>query len=428
MTAERLWDQITKEPPTLQDVLIRIGILLLVYYVLKSKVLWGILGGLATFWHRSSYEKHRRIENEFYRGKTLSGFNVEYSLSIGCTRVGGYDADNYMHHAGVENAFKEEANNTFIKFLEEHSYCFHFGRQQLNAINELTNVQPILVQHNFNEKGELSSREVPVASVNEELKNLPPIVCRGHELRLFELKVPILSDEVVDENYTMLSEEQKERIANDPDFGLTSEAFVVGLLKRRAAIFKIASEKHGADCFEVETEKLGRSIRIRWKLYPTATGHHLLGFRKTDGFSSDQWSETDNGTRIVDARGNGEMTDPLKEGGMYFYTFFLKTFDGDNKQSLLRFQVTMDTEAEKAAVANALKGFEKRTTPEPEKENLAQALKEVGSYMEMDTAFEAMESSFVEEINKSNHSAETKQLKIERLQDVVRQIRSKYEP
>jgi hypothetical protein len=427
MAAESLWDRIINEPPTLRDLVIRIGIVLLIYYVLKSKLFLAILEAIMIPLYRSIGVKHRQIEDELYRGKTLSGFSFEYWLSIACSRLGRYDESNYMYHVGTENAFKEEVKNVFSKFLEERSYFFHFGRRQLNSVSKL-NIQPIVVQHSFDQNGELCSREVPVASINEELKNLPPIVCRGHELRLFDLKLPNLSDEIVDENYTMLSEEQIERIANDPEFGLASEAFVIGLLKRRADILKSGSKKHATDCFEVETEKLGRNVRIKWKLYSSASGHHLVGFRKTDGFSSDQWSETDNGTRIVDARENGEMTDPLKEGGVYFYTFFLKTFGGDNKRGLLRFQVTMDTEAEKAAIANALKGFEKRTAPEPEKENLSKALKEVGSYMEMDTAFEAMESSFVEEINKANHSPGTKQLKIERLQDVIRQIRAKYEP
>jgi hypothetical protein len=95
--------------------------------------------------------------------------------------------------------------------------------------------------------------------------------------------------------------------------------------------------------------------------------------------------------------------------------------------AVVRFQVTASMD-EVETIRAAIRRIEARKAPDPEKETLSRALNELGEFVEMDTAFEAMERSFMEQIEKSNHSEETKKLKIERLQDIVQTIRSKYEP
>lgn len=253
----------------------------------------------------------------------------------------------------------------------------------------------------------------------------------GCEVKLAHFENNIFTNELIEENYAMLTEEQKEAIQNDDRFGAWEEMLAVAALKRQLDFLKKGKNTFEADYYSIETERAGRSLKIRWKLREGVSGYNLLGFKATGGFSADKWDEHENGIRIVDACKNGETTELLTEGEAYFYTFFLKPFQKTEQTrscSALRFQLTIETKTETEAIEDILKRFEKRIEPDPGKENLSRALKELGSYVEMDAAFEAMEKSFAGEIGKSDRPDAEKERKIERLRDIVAQIRSKYEP
>jgi len=234
----------------------------------------------------------------------------------------------------------------------------------------------------------------------------------------------------------MLSEEQKTALLLDERFGAYEEMLAIAAMRRQLDFFEEPKQEYDAVAYKLEVERTGRMVKLKWTIHDSVNieDYHLLGFRNTGGFSKDQLSEDGNGQRIVDAWRSGETTEVLNDDESYFYTFFLKRWDVTRKRpkcNSLRFQLTTAVTKQAKAIRSALERIERRKKtlpPDPEKENLTKALKELGGYVEMDTAFEAMEKSFIDQIGKSSYSEADKQRKIERLQDIVRQIRSKYEP
>jgi len=391
-------------------------------------------------WQRRKQEKWERehpprlfvIEHTF-RAQTLSGFDIEYWMNLACERIDVAESIK----AEVENPNVQKMialdfhDDVFEPYFNERSYFWHFDHRAVSALGKLYEVFPTIIGEVVEENGTTVAREVLRQRLKAEMVMKPPYRTRGCEIRLLDFSTPTPTVEVIERNYKMLTEEQKEAIATSHAFGIGAEMLAVSLLKFRLELLRNGTKEYKADCFTIETEKAGRSLKIKWKLGPNADGYYIWAFRNTSGFSENQFSETDNGMRVVDSYNNGETVEVLDEGVAYFYTFFLQPFqptDRWQKKSPLRFQETIETKAETAVIEEALKRFEQRKAVEPEKEKLSRALKQVGAYVEMDRAFDAMEKSFIDEIAKSDYSEEEKKRKIERLQAVIVMIRSDYEP
>ena len=90
----------------------------------------------------------------------------------------------------------------------------------------------------------------------------------------------------------------------------------VAVLKRRLDFLgRQSNQKHEAEMFSIETEKVGRSVRIRWKLKAHAPeGYELVGFRKTGGYFANQFDVQQNGEMVTQSRQDGEAIEPLNEG------------------------------------------------------------------------------------------------------------------
>lgn len=229
----------------------------------------------------------------------------------------------------------------------------------------------------------------------------------------------------------MLSEEQKEAIMETTEFGMAAEMLAVSLLQYRLKFLKGGLQKYTADSFTIETEKAGRSLKIKWKFKPDASGFYLWGFRDTGGFSNDQWSEDKNGARVIDAYTEGETVEVLQEGVAYFYTFFLKPFKETqytNRKSPLRFQITIETKAETDAIEAMLEKAEQVKKADRSRENMSQAVKELGLVMEFDEAVDDMEKSLIERIKKKNLPKDEEEEKVEFVRDAARLQRDKYQP
>jgi hypothetical protein len=367
-----------------------------------------------------------------FRRKTRAGFFVEYSIRWRVEResllifiVSG------MHKPAVQQQFVSTFNAVVMDpIFSETPLSFRITWNPDALIGSAAEF-PVTLDAFVEKEGEIQNHNVGVGKAKSILseKAMETGGCR-FIVQEFELKP--LSHELIEENYAMLSDEQKKEIKEDNHYRAYEEGLAVALLKRRLDLLQTGAHKYEANGFTIETEKAGRSLRIKWRFNANGAGHYLWGFRNTGGFSNDQWNETGNGTRVVDSYRDGEVVEVLQEGTTYFYNFFLKAFQDvegqPGKKSPLRFQSTIETKAETEEITQLLSRFAERNEPEPEKETLSRAMKELGSYVEMDTAFEAMEHSFIEQIEKLNHPEETKKLKIERLQDIVRTIRSKYEP
>lgn len=383
-------------------------------------------------WQREHPPIHFLIERTF-SGQTLGGFNVLYWLNLSCERVDVAESiREQTWNPVVMNAMAYEfRDKVFLPHFESKSYFWHLDYRAVVARDRLYHLFPTIVAEVATEDDKQIVREVPKTRLKYEIQKLPPCRIYGCEITLLDFATPVPMPEVIERNFRVLSEEQKEAIMLTPQFGIAAEMLAVSLLNFRLNLLRHGSKTHKADDFTIETEKAGRSLKLKWTLGSNAHGFYLWGFRNTNGFSDDQWSETNNGMRIVDTYNDGEVVEVLQEGMAYFYTFYLRPFQPSEKvgkKSPLRFQITIETAAETKVIEEAMKRFEQREQPDEASENLANALKEIGSYVEMDTALDAMQKSFSDQIRNSDMSEEEKRRKIERLQDIVVQIRSKYEP
>ena len=397
---------------------------------------WAYLVNLANDTYSPYHSFNIWVWNSFlvervFISRTLAGFRVSYVLKLFCELKDKEEFRKaHMAEASSQQSLAYDFDLHVLQpFLAEHNRFFHLDWERV-PLTDAAGMAPTMICELVEENGTPFIQEVHEKRIKAELAALPPIRSKGCDVRVMDFSLPFLSNEVIEKNFNMLSNEQQQAILETPEFSAYSQQLAAALLKRRLDFFTSGMRRYQADSFIIETEKAGRSVKISWRFpNPLNPGWSLLGFRTAEGFAKDEWSEDSNGVRVVHDNRNGELVEPLKEGVGYFYTFFLKGLNGTGsvaKQDLLRFQMTVDTKAETEFILSALKGFEEK--PDPDKENLSRALKELGAYVEMDTAFDAMEKSFVNQIAKADYSEADKQRKIERLQDIVRQIRAKYEP
>jgi hypothetical protein len=368
--------------------------------------------------------------------RTLLNFKVEYQLQVTAKRV---NPEEYRKHRMRQQSSRDHLVEVFNEqvakpYLEKQSCFFKIEWRTPVALEQVWQPFRTLLMQLQGENDQWLLREVP----DKELeKAVLKTRFRSHGCKLthFVFKCPRISESLIKENYNMLTEEQKTAVLLDERFGAYEEMLAIAAMRRQLDFFEEPKQEYDALIYKLEVERVGRTVKLKWTLHDSVKDDYsLLGFRNTGGFSKDRCSEDANGQRIVDAWTNGEITEVLSEEETYFYTFFLKPWHETPKRprrNPLRFQLTTAATTQTEAIRSVLERSERRrkaTAPDPEKENLTKALKELGGYVEMDTAFEAMEKSFVDQIGKSTDSEAEKQRKIERLQDIVRQIRSKYEP
>ncbi len=398
-----------------------------------------------------NYLKRRAKEDEYnesklprefmiwrnFTARTLLNFKVEYELRLLTrpTDVGEFKNHRMLERASRQALAKEVNEECFLPYLEQNHYRFSFNFPTSIASDEIHKAfRPMLYRLEKEEDGRISLRRWADGKFKVDLHNLA-FKKNGCEIRIgvdLPWNVP---DSLIEENYAMLNEEQRTALSNNERFAEMEEMVAVAALQRRLDFLGRGSlQKHQSDAFQVEVERAGAGVRIKWWfVFRHELGtHELLGFRKTGGFFSDPWDEQNNGILVIHDDRDNEVIEFPKEGETYFYTLFSQWPKGDGtmeKSGAVRFQVTIAPEKETMAIETALRRItERKPVADPAKEAVSQALKELGAYFEMEKAFEAMEKSFAEEIEKSDRSPEEKEQKVERLRDIVAQIRSKYEP
>jgi hypothetical protein len=131
----------------------------------------------------------------------------------------------------------------------------------------------------------------------------------------------------------------------------------------------------------------------------------------------------------VDSYKGNHFVDPLSEGETYFYTFFLSPWGntGDKiPMDPVRFQITLDTKEETEAIKATLSRLEKKVSAEPEPSPVvAAALKELGVAIEYEDAIEKRGKILLADVETSDLSPEDKQLKAERIRDLIAVARAK---
>jgi hypothetical protein len=274
-------------------------------------------------------------------------------------------------------------------------------------------------------------RKVDSCDFNREVTKYE-FVENGCRVEMKRLEMKIDDRTSIQRNYDMITNEQKAMILEDERFGKYEEMLAVAALKRRLDFFEDKSATYEAALFSIETEQVGRGLKIKWRFKPELKkkdGYDIVGFRRTGGFFSDPWDETNNGTQVVHSSSEGETVELLNEGQAQFYTFFLKPYKEDAKHprcSPVRFQITIATKAETEAIRTALDRIDRRSLS-PSPTNVSAALRELGLYAEFDHAIEQRRKVMEGQIETSRCTREEKEEKLSRLRDVVASVRDKYQ-
>ena len=124
------------------------------------------------------------------------------------------------------------------------------------------------------------------------------------------------------ENHDILGKGQIDAMLGDEHFENYGERFALVALKRRLDFLDNAREKYEADNFFIETQRVGRALKIKWRFKPnTPRSYDIVGFRRTGGFFPDPFDEAHNGTLVIHSDKDGESTELLKTGEAVYYTF-----------------------------------------------------------------------------------------------------------
>jgi hypothetical protein len=405
--------------------------LLVAYYFIKQLMRW----------NRSRYdERHpdywkRQLHEQTFETRTLANFRVLYKLVLEFERVDDneFNTSRMLSQSSEGLLGLQYKNDVFLPFLEENSCGFRLGWNEVVAKGRLHHALYSSPTKVFQRNEEIYCRDLHHHEISGPLGKRP-FTSNGCAVQFREFIESIFPDDLIEENYAMLNGEQKEEIERDERYRAFDEMLTVAALKRRLDF--LADQKkqsHETGMISIETEAAGRGLKIKWLFKENApSGYDLLGLRKPDGFFQDQWDIESNGTLVIQSSKNGETTEFLDEGTTYFYTFILRPWKEDQKSkryAIARFQVTMESSKETDAVRKTLERLEQRKpVVDPARENMSQALKELGLVMEFDEAIDEMEKSLIERIRAKNLPKEEEEEKVEFVRDAARLQRDKYQP
>ena len=360
------------------------------------------------------------------------GFKVQYFLSLLCTRV---DNDEFNRARMLEQSSKTRlaANyNTehFKPFLEQNACLFSLLITQSKDPHNIVRasvVQLVAEQDELFVKG-----LTPEDLVYDLFRPAPIYRLYGCETKLTDFRTDFSRD-IIEENYVMLTDEQKRAIQATEAYIAIEETLAVAVLKRRLDFFDNNEQRHETDELVIETTKAGRGVRIKWRFKPGAPKkYELVGYRNTGGFFANQLDERNNGAMVVHSQKSGETVELLNEDTAYFYTFFLRSDEPDTDGehlavSPIRFQITVGKTNDISEVKAILERYEKKTSGDP-RANMSEAVKELGLVMEFHEAMDTMERDLIDKIKGKKLATSEENEKIEFVRDAVRLQREKYQP
>src|ERR1022692_3046745 len=404
---------------------------------------WGILAilvfvflllalgkALFSFLEKSLAGSGRRYLDHVVTAKTIANFSVEYRMRLEVKRIKSLD---YL--AGVmfdPQTVRSEFNRFFFNPpFEKGPYRSRLGWPiGTKAEARLAEAPRVFTCCEVERNGEKFVQDISLSPLLQEVLADEQFVLHGCKITVDEFQEE-LPDRLIEENYAMLTDEQKKEVLPEERYNELDEILAVAVLRRRLDFLgRQSNQKHEADMFSIRTEKVGRSVRIRWKLKShVPEGCELVGFGKTGGFFADQFYMHQNGPMVVQSRQDGEAMEPLQEGQPTFYTFFLASLqpseDGGRKAySPLRFRLTVSTKDENEEIESLLKRFEERSKLDPARENMARALKRIGLAIEYEDGLDNMEKTLLQQVKDKKLPPEEEERKIRVVQEIIRQERS----
>ncbi|MDQ2944628.1 MAG: hypothetical protein M3Y27_01560 [Acidobacteriota bacterium] len=410
------------------------GLLLACVAYSLRKSLWALFRENRYAKEHPGYSKTIAFDGEL-RGVTATGLSVNYRLGLTFNRINDeeFNAAKMLALESQQALADRYSREVFLPLLSKRGYEFVIGKRHKADESDSDDEFCAAIARRISVAGEKYLEGISYPELSDSLRKLS-YKGSGCQVQFREFFLDSFSEEVIENNYASLAEDELEVIEQSERYAQSDEKLAVAALKRRLTFLREHKRQiHDTYGVVIETEASGRALKIAWRFKankPPASD--LIGMRKTGGgFFPNYGDLVQNGSWVIQSSLDGKTTEPLNEGETYFYTFVFRSWANTKDERIYpvaRFKVTMESKAETDAIEETISRLQVKTLPDPERETLSKALKELGSYLEMDTAFEAMEHSFVGQIENSQYSAETKAQKIERLQDIVRQIRSKYEP
>ena len=410
--------------------------LLVVGLIVPGLIAWGVF-----FLIKDSRNRYREGGIGYYReflaagtftAESSTGFKLQYYLALLCERVDNAEFNRALMLEQSSKARLAASYNReyFQPFLEQNACFFTFGATQGGDSHAFA---LCVLRQLVCEKDKLFFKTIlPGDLVYDLLRPAPKYRNYGSETVLTEFRI-VISKDIIEENYAMLTDEQKRVLLANKEYIAREERLAVALLKRRLDFFDSNEQRHETDELLIETAKAGRGVRIKWRFKSNAPANYVLqGYRNTGGFFHDELDDKNNGALVVHSRKSDETVELLDEDTAYFYTFYLRSEERDTDGeyigvSPIRFQVTIGKTNEIIEVRAILERYAGKTSADP-RANMSQAIEELGLVMEFHDAMDTMERDLVAKIKSKRLPTSEEDEKIEFVRDAVRLQREKYQP
>lgn len=134
----------------------------------------------------------------------------------------------------------------------------------------------------------------------------------------------------IEENFRMIHPQALAKIREEGLYLQLVEQICIAALSERVKLLPNV-KTYGKDAFAtVTTQLIGDALKISWKNAKVGEGWQLLGFRRTDGFAANEFSDSENGILVVDsAAAEGATVErALPRNRPVYYTFFLRKMEG----------------------------------------------------------------------------------------------------
>lgn len=130
----------------------------------------------------------------------------------------------------------------------------------------------------------------------------------------------------IEENFRMIHPQALAKIREEGLYLQLVEQICIAALYERAKLIP-ESKQQGREGFAtITTQLVGNVLRISWKNDKAGEGWQLLGFRRTGGFATNEFSDSESGVLVVDSVvAQGVTTEAaLPRNEPVYYTFFLR--------------------------------------------------------------------------------------------------------
>lgn len=224
--------------------------------------------------------------------------------------------------------------------------------------------------------------------------------------------------QMIEENFRMIPIDILEKAKGDIRYRAYDEFVTAAGMQRKIELEQ--SQTHATSYVAVKAKLQGSAVVIEWHFTSQEKNIQgfLLGFRKEGGFALDKWSESENGTLVVDSPRSGHIVEHVERGKTYYYTFFLKA--GDQKVESIRFQMRIPMPDEVAATKGSPPAVD------PHEERRRQLIQGMSRFRELLDLFIQAERKGVEEIKAERLAPEDEQEKIAMWKEHIQSLRAQH--